>query len=61
MSDGALVAEGEPPISTDAADSKSTSLSKDQEVEPEIPEGVHSFFFFSKCKFCSSEVWTQTF
>ncbi|XP_019725898.1 golgin subfamily A member 4 isoform X3 [Hippocampus comes] len=37
-SDGALVAEGESPISTNAADSKSTSLSKDQEVEPEIPE-----------------------
>ncbi|XP_077437286.1 golgin subfamily A member 4 isoform X2 [Vanacampus margaritifer] len=40
-SDSALVAEGELPLSTDTAESKSTSPSKDQEVEPDIPdEGV---------------------
>ncbi|XP_077352209.1 golgin subfamily A member 4 isoform X2 [Festucalex cinctus] len=36
--DGPLGAEGELPISTDTAESKSTSPSKDQEVEPELPE-----------------------
>ncbi|XP_049592904.1 golgin subfamily A member 4 isoform X2 [Syngnathus scovelli] len=38
VSDGALVAEGELPVSTDAAESKSTSPLNDQEVEPEVPE-----------------------
>ncbi|XP_061644884.1 golgin subfamily A member 4 [Phyllopteryx taeniolatus] len=38
VSDGALLAEGELPISSNAAQTESTSPSKDHEVEPEIPE-----------------------
>ncbi|XP_061693001.1 golgin subfamily A member 4 isoform X2 [Syngnathoides biaculeatus] len=38
ISDGALLAEGELPISANAKQSESTSPSKDHDVEPEIPE-----------------------